>query len=183
MRELGRKGGRASVRSRLGLGDDLPDALRAKARKRLDAALDDPDPKIRLAAARAIASYSPERPPVEAAAPEQRHTGRGVYSVLDLFAAFAGLKLFSQFDIGISEEAERELIAKLKERGLLDEDERPPSTSRRLPADEKEPLATPEPVPQQAPPDVLSGMTDGPGPDFDESRYGSDPPELSWPQP
>jgi hypothetical protein len=58
------------------------------------------------------------------------------------------------------------------------------STSRKLPADEKEPPATPEaPEPEQAPPDLLAGLSDapGPGPGFDKSleaiptrRYGDD---------
>jgi hypothetical protein len=122
MKAIGVKGGKASVRSRLGLGDDLPDALRGKARKRLDAALDDPDPKIRLAAARAIASYSPERPPLEAAAPEQQHTGRGCFRLVDIFAVMCERRILSQV-IDIDESLEADLAQRFRERGILDDEE------------------------------------------------------------
>jgi hypothetical protein len=62
MRELGSKGGRQSVRSRLGVDDSLADeALRRKAGRRLESLLDSPDESKRLSAARALYSYSAGR--------------------------------------------------------------------------------------------------------------------------
>lgn len=44
------------------VSDLVDDKLRTKARRRLDAMLDDPNPNIRIRAATAIGSYSPEKP-------------------------------------------------------------------------------------------------------------------------
>lgn len=66
MREIGAAGGRASVRSRLGLGDVGEDE-REKARRRLGEALDSPDERVALAAARALYSYSAASPPHDTA--------------------------------------------------------------------------------------------------------------------
>jgi hypothetical protein len=63
-KELGRKGGLASVRSRLGISPQVvDDQLRGLARKQLEALLSDPDPRVRLSASRALYSYSPTTPP------------------------------------------------------------------------------------------------------------------------
>jgi hypothetical protein len=79
MRELGRKGGKASVRSRLGLNVDADTSLREKARKRLEAQLDSPDERLAQAAARALYSYGPAKPPADAEQEAwQRHEHRGV---------------------------------------------------------------------------------------------------------
>jgi hypothetical protein len=61
MRELGRKGGKQSVRSRNGIADDqvATDALRRKARRTLEEMLSSPDESKRLAAARSLYSYGP----------------------------------------------------------------------------------------------------------------------------
>lgn len=66
MAELGRKGGKASVRSRLGLDVDADVTLREKARKRLERQLDSPDERLAQAAARALYSYGPAKPPADA---------------------------------------------------------------------------------------------------------------------
>jgi hypothetical protein len=66
MRELGRKGGKASVRSRLGLDVDADVTLREKARKRLEAQLDSDNERSAQAAARALYSYGPAKPPADA---------------------------------------------------------------------------------------------------------------------
>jgi hypothetical protein len=56
--ELGRKGGRASVRSRLGLGPEVADDdLREKARARLNSMLDSDDEKTQLSSAKSLYSY------------------------------------------------------------------------------------------------------------------------------
>jgi hypothetical protein len=65
MRELGRAGGKASVRSRLGLDVDADDNLRAKARTRLDAMLDSDNPQHVLAAAKSLFSYASSKAPAE----------------------------------------------------------------------------------------------------------------------
>ena len=58
MRELGRRGGLASVRSRLGLGPDVADDdLREKARARLNSMLDSSDERTQLSAAKSLYSY------------------------------------------------------------------------------------------------------------------------------
>jgi hypothetical protein len=64
MRELGSRGGRQSVRSRLSLDHSVADdRLRAKAKRRLEALLDSDDESKRLSAARALYSYSAVKPP------------------------------------------------------------------------------------------------------------------------
>jgi hypothetical protein len=65
MKAIGRQGGKASVRSRLGLDVDADDNLRAKARRRLDAMLDDKDPRVALRAAQSLFSYSSAKPPAD----------------------------------------------------------------------------------------------------------------------
>jgi hypothetical protein len=67
MRAIGAAGGRASVRSRLGLGDVGEDE-REKARRRLSEMLDSPDERMRMMAAKALYSYSAVSPPHDAAA-------------------------------------------------------------------------------------------------------------------
>jgi hypothetical protein len=55
---LGRLGGTASVRSRFGLDGIADDDLREKARQRLNAMLDSDSEQVRLAASKALFSYS-----------------------------------------------------------------------------------------------------------------------------
>jgi hypothetical protein len=63
MRAIGMAGGRASVRSRLGLDPELADGrLRKKAKAALEALLDSEDEGRRLSAARALYSYAPAKP-------------------------------------------------------------------------------------------------------------------------
>jgi hypothetical protein len=70
MRELGRKGGKASVKSRLGLDVDADESLRAKARQRLHSMLDSDNPQLALRAAQSLFSYSSAKPPNELAGVE-----------------------------------------------------------------------------------------------------------------
>jgi hypothetical protein len=63
MAEVGRLGGRASVRRRLGIDGD--DALRRKARATLDGMLDSDDPRVQIQAARSLFSYSQTPTPRE----------------------------------------------------------------------------------------------------------------------
>ena len=73
MRELGRAGGKASVRRRLGLDLGADESLRAKARRRLEAQLDSDDERLAQAAARALYSYGPAKPPADAEQEALRH--------------------------------------------------------------------------------------------------------------
>jgi hypothetical protein len=157
MRELGRKGGKASVRSRLGLGDDLPDALRGKARKRLDAALDDPDPRIRLQAARAIASYSPERPPAEQQ-PEQQQGRPLAMSIGDLCAAAVELGVLEGDNLRI---------------GGRPVSRTPQLSVEQATAPDAAESPKPAPAPRQAPP-ALDELTDDGDGDFWTRLYGDD---------
>jgi hypothetical protein len=175
MRELGRKGGR-SRETALRKEVRVDDELREQAREVLAKALRGEEvPKAALDSARSLFSYRADQAPVQQRQAQQPGD-RMVFGIGDLLRV--------AIERGIVEvEGEVRIGGELVAREV-------PSTSRKLPADEKEPLATPEPVPQQAPRDVLSSMTDSPGPDVDESeaghlqrRYGSDPPEISWPQP
>jgi hypothetical protein len=64
MAALGHAGGKASVRSRLGLDPELANGrLRKKAKARLEAMLDSDDERTVLTAARSLYSYSPTRAP------------------------------------------------------------------------------------------------------------------------
>ena len=64
MKALGRAGGQARTRSVLAITDDVvDDRLRTKAKARLEALLDSEDEGKRLAAARALYSYGPTKPP------------------------------------------------------------------------------------------------------------------------
>jgi hypothetical protein len=64
MRAIGRRGGQQSVRSRLGLDPEVADGrLRKKAKARLEELLDSDDETKRLAAARALYSVGPQKPP------------------------------------------------------------------------------------------------------------------------
>ena len=68
--EGARKQGRNQER-RVRRGIDVADEdSRAKAKRRLDEALDSPDVKEWFPAAKALFSFSPERPPADEAAPE-----------------------------------------------------------------------------------------------------------------
>jgi hypothetical protein len=68
MRELGRKGGRASVKSRHGLTDEVADdELRGLARKRLREMLDSGHPQHVLSAAKSLFSYASSKAPADAA--------------------------------------------------------------------------------------------------------------------
>ena len=61
---MGQKGGQARTRSVLGISDDVADPdLRAMARKRLEQLVNSDDERAALAAARALYSYGPQRPP------------------------------------------------------------------------------------------------------------------------
>jgi hypothetical protein len=62
---MGRAGGKASVRSRLGLDVDADDSLREKARQRLHSMLDCENPQLALRAAQSLFSYSSAKPPAE----------------------------------------------------------------------------------------------------------------------
>jgi hypothetical protein len=62
MKAIGSKGGKQSVRSRLGIDDAVAtDELRRKARRRLEEMLDSPDEGKRLRAATALFSYSAQK--------------------------------------------------------------------------------------------------------------------------
>jgi hypothetical protein len=60
-RELGRKGGLVSGRSRSGLDELADDSLREKARQRLNAMLESPGERVRLSAARSLFTCAPTR--------------------------------------------------------------------------------------------------------------------------
>jgi hypothetical protein len=67
-RELGRKGGQARTRSVLAIDPAVADEdLRAQARRRLELLVNSEDERTALAAARALYSYGPQRPPDEPA--------------------------------------------------------------------------------------------------------------------
>lgn len=61
MRELGRKGGLVSRSDRV--AEDLALELRAQARAELQALLNSDEERVRLAAARSVGAYAPERAP------------------------------------------------------------------------------------------------------------------------
>jgi hypothetical protein len=88
MRELGRKGGKASVRSRLGLDVDADVTLQEKARRRLEAQLDSDDERLAQAAARALYSYGPAKPPADAdernSLQDMPHRGVTIAKVLEV---------------------------------------------------------------------------------------------------
>jgi hypothetical protein len=112
-RELGRKGGRGRTRSVLGISDQVADdALRTKARKRLEKQLDDPNPQIAGQAARALYSYrateAPRDPDVA-----QQHEGRGVFGIAQLCELAAELQVFSQLG-GMDALAEQDLLDNLR---------------------------------------------------------------------
>ena len=74
-RALGKAGGVASVRSRLGIDPEIADGrLRRKAKARLEALLDSGDEAKALAAARSLYSYSPSRAPADEDEPAAAYT-------------------------------------------------------------------------------------------------------------
>jgi hypothetical protein len=77
MRAIGAAGGRGSVRSRLGLSDEVADeGLREKARRRLEKVLDGDDEAAALRAAQSLYSYRAAQPPAD----HRRREGEdGVY--------------------------------------------------------------------------------------------------------
>jgi hypothetical protein len=88
MRELGRAGGKASVRRRLGFDLGADESLRAKARRRIEAQLDSDDERLAQAAARALYSYGPAKPPAGAAEGNSwqhtPHRGVAIAKVLEI---------------------------------------------------------------------------------------------------
>ena len=77
MRAIGAAGGRGSVRSRLGLSDDVADeGLREKARRRLEKVLDGDDEAAALRAAQSLYSYRAAQAPANH---ERRGGEGGVY--------------------------------------------------------------------------------------------------------
>jgi hypothetical protein len=115
MAELGKLGGRGRTRSVLGISDAVADdKLRAQAKTALEEALNSDNEQVRLRAAQSLYSYrSQEAPREPATAPE--HPERGVFGIADLAAMAAELKVFNQSG-GMTESAEQELVARLKER-------------------------------------------------------------------
>ena len=70
---IGRSGGLARTRSQLGISPELADdQLRAQARRRLEALVNSDDERTALAAARALYSYGPQRPPAGEAQTEHQ---------------------------------------------------------------------------------------------------------------
>jgi hypothetical protein len=67
MAAIGARGGRASVRKRLGVNGD--DALRETARRRLLEAISGDDARLALQASRAVFSYGSSPPPTDAPEP------------------------------------------------------------------------------------------------------------------
>jgi hypothetical protein len=90
MRATGAAGGRGSVRSRLGLSDDIADeGLREKARRRLERVLDGDDEAAALRAAQSLYSYRAAQPPADLKPPDGEDgvylaSGRRVISLADL---------------------------------------------------------------------------------------------------
>jgi hypothetical protein len=92
--ELGRRGGLASVRSRLGLGPDVADDdLREKARARLNSMLDSDDEKTQLSAAKSLFSYGATPPsdgrPTGAPAASIAHDHKAIRDNLERYGVIA----------------------------------------------------------------------------------------------
>jgi hypothetical protein len=89
MRAIGAAGGRGSVRSRLGLSDEIADeSLREKARRRLEKVLDGDDEAAALRAGQSLYSYRAAQPPVDHERREEGGaylaSGRKVISLADI---------------------------------------------------------------------------------------------------
>jgi hypothetical protein len=120
MSELGRRGGRVKPTTKLRANVD--DELREQAREVVAKALRGEEvPKAALDSARSLFSYRADQPPAGQQEREQP-AGRGVFGMADLVEAAGELRIFSQLG-GISEDAERELVERLKARQGRDQDD------------------------------------------------------------
>lgn len=99
LRELGKRGGVASVRSRLGIDPEVADGrLRMKAKARLEALLDSGDEAKALAAARSLYSYSPSKAPADEDDPPAADTVSALMVILRRLAVMPERELVHLLD-------------------------------------------------------------------------------------
>jgi hypothetical protein len=179
---IGRKGGSRSPLTKLRRAAGQDDQLREQARQVLSRALDGENvDKAQLDAARSLFAFRAAVPPASEQAREQRAVDRGgVFSIADLVrvAIERGILTGDNLLVGGEPVVVDPLLH--PRTGAPPRDEIEPSRATGCPPAP----ATPERSEPEVPSAVLSGMTDGPGPDFDESEeavlrrsYGSVTPE------